>query len=106
MKARLDFRVDSSGLRWMRMTLAGEGWTPGWSVPYANLASWGMVAYFAVPPAESEGLQADRDYRMSDTIALQSFDSFLDLLHQLIAAIKPSIQPSTSFSIVDEREYQ
>jgi hypothetical protein len=64
-----------------------------------------MLTYFAVPPAEAEGLLADRDYRMSDTADLRSFDSFLDLLHQLIAAIKPSIQPSTNFSIEDEREY-
>ena len=106
MKAKLDFRVDNSGLRWMRMTLSGEGWTPGWSVPYANLESWGMLAYFATPPAESEGLQADRDYQMSAAMDLRSFDSFLDLVHQLIVAVKPTIQPTTNFSIVDEREYQ
>ena len=106
MKAKLDFRVDGSGARWMRMSLSGDGWTPGWSVPYANLESWGMLTWFAAPPAEAEGLVSNRDYRMSDTPTRPEFGAFLDNLHTLIGQIKPTIQPSVSFTIADEREYQ
>jgi len=105
MRTNLKFWVDANNARWMRMTLRGDGWPTGLGVPYSYLASWGFLPYFKVPPADPEGLLAGQDYAMSDTLALQSFDAMLDLLHQLISALKPVTPGSSTFLVEDERGY-
>jgi len=105
MRAKLKFWVDASELRWMRMTLTGDEWPAGWAVPYANLNSWGMLPWFAAPPAEVEGLKADSDYQMSATPTLQEFDGFINNLHTLIGQIKPTPAARVAFTLEDEREY-
>ena len=106
MRAKLRFWIDpNNDMRWMRMTLIGEDWPVDWAVPYVNLDSWGMLTWFHLSPAESEGLRADQNYRMSDVPQAHEFAGLLNNLHQLISEVKPAVDPDSGLVIEDEREY-
>jgi hypothetical protein len=72
MRATFKFRTTQDGTRrWLRMDLAGEGWPDsGWAIEYSYLESQGLLPWFHVPPAESEGMLNNRAYEMTRTSAI------------------------------------
>lgn len=71
MRAEFVFWTTEDGTRrWMRMDLLDEGWpAEGWAIEYSYLESWGLLPWFEVPPAESEGLVGGQTYEMTRTSA-------------------------------------
>lgn len=88
MRAGFKFRTTADGQRWLKMNLSGEGWPPdGWAIAYSDLETWGLLPWFATPPAQSEGMVGGREYEMSQTPQVYEFpqiiqSSFAELVKQ------------------------
>jgi hypothetical protein len=89
----------------MKMSLVGEDWPEDWAVPYSYLESWGLLSWFDQPPAEGEGLQADRAYKMSNTPQPEEFAAILDSFGELVGQIKPMPTSVQGVRYVHTEEY-